>query len=157
MNPLDDVNQRLAAELDEYVYNIGNRPDNLRLRFMVALQGAFCAAVSGGLAFVSRLSVLTLQCLHSNVRGPHASDSALCGGHSRGLHDDPFGQQDGQKSGVEDILAEFCQPGAPEVRHGRHPSPTRRNRISRAEPAARRRSMVEARCLSRIACAFILH
>ena len=52
MNPLDDLNQRLAAELDEYVYNIGNRPDNLWLRFMVLLQGAFCAAVGGGLVFV---------------------------------------------------------------------------------------------------------
>lgn len=52
MNPLDDLTQRLAAELDEYVYNIGNRPDNLWLRFMVLLQGAFCAAVGGGLVFV---------------------------------------------------------------------------------------------------------
>ena len=52
MNPLDDLNQRLAAELGDYVYNIGNRPDNAWLRFMVVLQGAFCAAVGGGLSFV---------------------------------------------------------------------------------------------------------
>ncbi|HSO91325.1 MAG TPA: hypothetical protein VLR70_09275 [Arthrobacter sp.] len=52
MNPLDDRHQRLIPELDDYVYNIGNRPDNLWLRFMVLLQGAFCAAVGGGLTFV---------------------------------------------------------------------------------------------------------
>lgn len=52
MNPLDDLPRRLAAELDEYVYNIGNRPDNLWLRFMVLLQSAFCAAVGGGTVFV---------------------------------------------------------------------------------------------------------
>ena len=38
MNPLDDLNQRLTDRLDEYVYNIDNRPDNAWLRFMVRLQ-----------------------------------------------------------------------------------------------------------------------
>lgn len=53
MNPLDDLNQRLTDRLDEYVYNIDNRPDNAWLRFMVLLQGAFCAAVAGGVTFVA--------------------------------------------------------------------------------------------------------
>lgn len=52
VNPLDDLSRRLTKEHEDYLYGIGNRPPNSSLWFTVVLQGAFCAAVAGGLAFV---------------------------------------------------------------------------------------------------------
>ncbi len=52
MNPLDDLNQRLTEQLEEYLYGIENRPSNGSLWLTVVLQGAVCAAVGGGLTFV---------------------------------------------------------------------------------------------------------
>ena len=51
MNPLD-LSQRLTERPERHLYGIENRPPNASLWFTVVLQGAVCAAVSGGLTFV---------------------------------------------------------------------------------------------------------
>jgi len=52
MNSLDDLNRRLAKQLDERLHDIANRPSNAELWITVVVQGVFCAAVGGGLLFV---------------------------------------------------------------------------------------------------------
>ena len=52
MNSLDDFNRRRAAQLDESLHDITNRPSNAELWITVVVQSVICAAVGGGLLFV---------------------------------------------------------------------------------------------------------